>query len=124
VDEVEEVEPPAPSEPVVLSDPLITAVRDLLVSARGERRDLLDDRLVESICWADGELSELCRVTPGVVELNREHSLVHRVLSTGDRGAEAFLASVVCSAINAFYAEITDPDELEFQARLVRKIRE
>ena len=104
------------------ADPLLGGITRQLMDARGHRRDLFDDHLAATLRWAllDGAL---CRVSAAGVEIDARHPLVRMVREQGDRGARAFLASAVYSAINAWYRQITDHDELELQRELVRRMR-
>lgn len=102
-------------------DPILDTVVDLLLAARGDRSDLFDDELARSVRWVPLQ-RELCRVSASKVDVNPEHPLARKVVEQSDIASCVFLASSVYSAINAYYREITDHDELELQARLVRSL--
>ena len=115
--------PQAVSVPVeavgALQDELLYALSQLLTAARGERRDLFDDEMALSLCWVEEASQRLCEVDAQTIGLDRAHPLVARA-EDGDLMAQHAVASVVYTAINAHYGGITDLDELQMQAALMR----
>jgi hypothetical protein len=108
------------------SAPLLRQISHLLLAARGERPHLFDDHMARRIRWAadSASLTGVCRVRTAGVEVNRKHPLVTAVSDDlRDRGAIAFLASVVYSEVNRHYREITDHDELVLQRSFLSLMR-
>ena len=82
------------------------------------------DELAYAIRWVETSGS-FCEVTAEQVGVNPDHPMVGRLRTQPeDTLAVAFVASAVYSAINAYYSEITDADELTMQRQFLSYVRQ
>lgn len=107
-------------EPTPASE-LLGRVEQILTTARNDRTELLADFTLASLRWSDLQQVALCEAGRHGVTISKEHALCKLAATSGTVGA-AFLASCVYTQINAFYAEITDTDEITFQKSLLEVV--
>ncbi|CAN0072386.1 unnamed protein product, partial [Laminaria digitata] len=119
------VEEPAPAPPP--PDPrelFVEALAITMAETRGERTDLLGDPILGRMVIVEGLPGGVVALADREgVKINGDHAVFRYAFeNSDDPRAVAFLASSVYSAINFFYARITDSHEVLYQMMMTERV--